>query len=188
MSDTGDLDENGVHRAITVIEEEGGKEEKRLVNDEEEEEEILNGIAGVANDDSEPVDKPVEGDADADGDGNGDAAQSDEVPPETDVREGNPAQVEGEAEGEVEPEPEPEASIEVDGSTDAQPGGVIDDDEEGFDPATLANLAALSRIVNDDEDEEVEDEDQEGRDKLILVFVVVSSESNAEAIATDLED
>ncbi|WVR08207.1 hypothetical protein IAU60_005254 [Kwoniella sp. DSM 27419] len=27
------------------------------------------------------------------------------------------------------------------------------DDEEGFDPATLANLAALSRIINEDEDE-----------------------------------
>ncbi|WWD20159.1 hypothetical protein CI109_104635 [Kwoniella shandongensis] len=35
-----------------------------------------------------------------------------------------------------------------------------DDDEEGFDPATLANLAALSRIVGDDD----EDEDQSGQD------------------------
>ncbi|WVQ79380.1 hypothetical protein IAT38_001477 [Cryptococcus sp. DSM 104549] len=31
--------------------------------------------------------------------------------------------------------------------------GMLDEDE-GFDPATLANLAALSRIINDDEDED----------------------------------
>ncbi|KAK8849534.1 hypothetical protein IAR55_004868 [Kwoniella newhampshirensis] len=40
-----------------------------------------------------------------------------------------------------------------------------DDDEEGFDPATLANLAALSRIVNDDDDEE-EDQHRENDQNL----------------------
>ncbi|WVQ96110.1 hypothetical protein IAU59_003212 [Kwoniella sp. CBS 9459] len=51
------------------------------------------------------------------------------------------------------PTHEPAASAED--THDENLGGLaaLLEDEEGFDPATLANLAALSRIINEDEDE-----------------------------------